>query len=154
MDESFELKGDPQERAALLDALAKGKFGMTAVHPASDGDGKIIETKLTAPEGAARVPKPNPFSVSFSTVIEQSGQTDRENLKQCFEEDLTDFCNFCQMHKCNGYCLKKRRSKKRKKGKKTEEDSRQVLKIPKDSFFMSHSNSRNLIFCFLWSVKL
>ena len=97
MDESFKLKDDPQKRAALLDAWAKEKFGMTAVHPASDVDGKIIETKVAAPEGTAKVPKPNPCSVSFGTRIDK-----RENLKQCFEEDLTDLCNFCQMHKCNG----------------------------------------------------
>lgn len=120
MEESFRLKDKPQERAEFLNAWAKDRFGMTAMHPASDAHGKIDKSQMMAPEGTAKTPVPNPCSTHLSDVIGSCNGMGNEELKQRITKDQADLCNFCQMHKCNGCCLKSKRKRRTKKAKNKE----------------------------------
>ena len=84
---------DKEKQAEVLDAWMTEILNLTAMHPASDKNGNLVEKKIVPPEGTERAyPEVHPSRIYCSDIT---------NVK----DDNIDLCNYCQMHKCSGYCL-------------------------------------------------
>ena len=97
----YNLREDKQAQADLLAEWASNQFGMTAIHPASDHENKLIRNQVRQPEGTA-LKTTEPCSQRLCEISD-------------FNIDSINLVNVTQMHNCSEYCLRHKKGKKSKK---------------------------------------
>lgn len=91
------FRHNKEKQAKSVEEFVSKTFGLTAIHPASDCEGKLKVELVGPPEGTATVG--TSCSKYFSDILDE-------------DKDVLDLVNTAQMHTCSSYCLRDIKGKK------------------------------------------
>jgi hypothetical protein len=86
-------------REERLAKWAYEQFGLTAMVD-SDFDDRQVD------------PKNSPCSFRFTDVQNLSTNDDHPSLEEAIRDDTQNLLKFCQVHECNGFCLRIKNNKR------------------------------------------